>query len=233
MSETRTTTARRKALRMVKVRDAYRIPVADQPLFTGEIEDDVTESFAPAVWLVGAHGGAGVSTLAHMWRPFGDAGRTWPAADTNTACVVVARSTHAGLEAAAQTVLAAEKQENGGCTVLGVIVVADAPGKLPKQLGSRLPVIEALVPVWHLPYVPGIRLSERGSLASWNPGDEIVTGRKAKKLPVHDAVPAQFADVAEEIFTLAFDRYSPELVAVDTDVEDSPTDEQSDDTATA
>ena len=36
---------------------------------------------APAMWLLGAHGGAGVSTLEAMWAPAASSRRGWPAAD--------------------------------------------------------------------------------------------------------------------------------------------------------
>ncbi len=51
-------------------RDSITLDVRSEPM------DGVRPS--PAVWLVGAHGGAGVSTLAHYWDFAGDARQQWP-----------------------------------------------------------------------------------------------------------------------------------------------------------
>ncbi|MEZ2190075.1 hypothetical protein [Corynebacterium sp. CCM 9204] len=86
-------------LRRVNLRADAMLPVADEPLVLAD-----TWQTAPAVWLVDAHGDAGVTSLSHVWEPMGDAGQTWPGTDEHPWCVVVRRSTKTGLEKAHQAV---------------------------------------------------------------------------------------------------------------------------------
>ena len=178
------------------------LAVAEEPRF----DEDVDAGPAPAVWLVAAHGGAGVSTLSHVWAPMGDAGNAWPAADEHPWCVVVCRSTKSGLEAAHQAVLQAWADRTGGCEVLGVVVVADAPGKAPKSLVRKIAVIEEIVEVWHVPYLVELRVHEASELASWEPGAAAPERRRMttkKVAAATDEVPAVLATVAEEVFASA------------------------------
>src|SRR5664279_3988587 len=57
------------------------------------------------VWLVAAHGGAGVSTIAGLMHRVGDAGAAWPIAGEGEQArvVLVARESWAGLGAARRT----------------------------------------------------------------------------------------------------------------------------------
>ncbi|PRQ11445.1 hypothetical protein C1Y63_06240 [Corynebacterium sp. 13CS0277] len=111
--------------------------------------------------------------------------------------MVVARSTKAGLEAAGQTIL----NDTGAANIVGLVVVADVPGKLPKDLMHKLRMLEEQLPVWRIGYLPKLRLVDEEQLASWQPGDEIDTSRKAKKLGLDERVPAQVVRVGDEIFT--------------------------------
>jgi hypothetical protein len=75
--------------------------------------------------------------------------------------LLVARSHAAGLCAAQ----AAARQWAAGVLphvrLLGLVVVADAPGKLPKPLRDLLRLISGGVPqVWELPWVEALRLGD-------------------------------------------------------------------------
>lgn len=182
------------------------LPIADEALWDGR-------GRAPVVWAVGAHGGAGASTLAQVLAPVGDAGARWPAHDEFGLCVVVCRSTRTGLDAAQSAVLQAQSGHAGSCEVLGVVIVADAPGKTPKSLRHRESVLEELTTVWRVPYLPGIRENDIEDLAVWQPTsdtDEVAgRGRKrAKKQPVTAAVPQVLADRGDDIFRAAFAAHS-------------------------
>ena len=182
-----------------QVREA--LPLAQQALHTGDARP-------PVAWFVGAHGGSGASTLAHVFAPMGDADKQWPTHDEHPMCVVVCRSTKSGLDAAQSAVLQAKSDNAGNCTVLGVVIVADAPGKTPKALRQRETVLEDLTTIWRVPYIAGIRVSDRSDLAVWEPSmpDEEEQRRRfpSKKQPVTDAVPKALAEVGRKIFTKAY-----------------------------
>lgn len=186
--------------RPIQVDARYKLPTAKQPLWDKDAIPGSPESFPPAFWLIGAHGGAGVSTLEKVWTPAGDAHRCWPVHDTHTGCVIVARSTCMGLLAAAQTALGADP----GCKVLGVVVVADAPGRIPRPLVHQLEVLresDAIPAVWTIDYIPGLRLSTTDELAVWCPGDKQLD--KRHKLSPKEAVPRQLVEIGSAIFATA------------------------------
>ncbi|WP_130865287.1 DUF6668 family protein [Acidipropionibacterium timonense] len=114
------------------------------------------------LWVLGAHGGAGESTVAAMtrWRP---AGHLWPVAVgalARPAVLVVARSNAHGLEAAR----AAACQWAAGdlaCDLAGLLVIADAPGRLPVPLRHLRDVVAGTYPhAWHMPWLPPLRLGQ-------------------------------------------------------------------------
>lgn len=182
---------------------AHTPPVGELPVATESLAS--REETAPAFWCVAAHGGAGATTLSHLWAPAGDAGQRWPAADEYTTCVVVCRSTMSGLDAAHSVILQAERTDELGCTLLGVVVVADAPGKVSKPLKQKLAVLEELATLWHIDYHPGLREHLPHDLATWEPTPEAVAVKKRRKIPpVTEEVPAQVADIGHAIFLAAY-----------------------------
>lgn len=111
---------------------------------------------------VSAHGGAGASTLA---RTLGgaDVGRRWPdPADGEPGEVLlVARTHHAGMRAASQALNALRKGEHpAGVRLVAVVLVADAPGRLPRPLGRQVRVLRSAATVHRVPWVPRWRLGE-------------------------------------------------------------------------
>ncbi|WP_347256712.1 DUF6668 family protein [Actinomadura sp. RB99] len=117
----------------------------------------------PALWLSSCHGGAGVSTLEALLTDCGSAGRYWPVPVPHgrSRVLLVARGHASGLMAA-QTAM--RQWAAGGLPsvqLLGLAVVADAPGKRPKPLSDLLRLIAGGVPqLWELPWVEGFRLGD-------------------------------------------------------------------------
>ncbi|WP_446046163.1 DUF6668 family protein [Streptomyces olivaceus] len=109
-----------------------------------------------------AHGGAGASTLA---RALGgaDVGRRWPdpARGEPGQVLLVARTHNEGTRAASQALNALRKGEHPvGVELLAVVLVADAPGRLPRPLGRRVRVLRSAAKVHRVPWVPAWRLGD-------------------------------------------------------------------------
>ncbi|MHA2788308.1 DUF6668 family protein [Corynebacterium sp. S7] len=189
----------------VDAQTRHALTVAEEPIFTGE-------GYSPVAWAVGAHGGAGATTLARTLAPVGDAGAAWPTKDEYPLCVVVCRSTRMGLDAAQSAVLQAKSGHAGECEVLGVVIVADAPGRTPKSLVRRETVLEELTHVWHVSYLPGIRENDVSDLAVWVPRsdseDEGQRRSRKKNLPVTEEVPQTIAQLGANIFEAAYAAHS-------------------------
>lgn len=184
------------------VRDDAALPVATTALWSGD------PAWPPAFWLVGAHGGAGVSALASMIAPAGDAGRVWPSADASPLCVVVARSDVAGLEHAHDAILQSRAGDAGACEVVGLVVVDATPGRWPKPVSAQVDVLKELVEVWRVPYLPQLRLvGGHDRLAEWTPQkpeDDASSGRGKKKdrrIDVTAEVAPSVQEVAEAVFS--------------------------------
>lgn len=111
------------------------------------------------VWWFGVHGGAGESTLAAISGGQA-ADHRWPQSapeDTPATVVLVARTHHAGLLRAQH---AATEWASGQvrARLVGMVLVADAPGKLPKPLRDLSQVVAGGVPrVWRLPWISAWR----------------------------------------------------------------------------
>lgn len=110
------------------------------------------------LWLLGAHGGAGVTSLLRAGVAAGDARREWP---TFGVVVLVARRTAYGLEWARD---AARQHASGGApeglSLAGLVVVADAPGRTPARVKQFLGLVAGAFPqVWEVPWVEEWRLA--------------------------------------------------------------------------
>ena len=108
---------------------------------------------APLLWVVGAHGGAGTSTWAHILSA-GDAGASWPQHINPTralSIVVCCRSTAAGLRAAQDVGIEWASGALPG-QLVGLIVGADAPGRMPRELHELREVTSGAFP--HSTFVP-------------------------------------------------------------------------------
>lgn len=175
--------------------NAYHAPTRPQPGAVGPPSPDmllpirrlshpayVNGRPMPAWWWLGCHGGAGASTLATVIPTGADAGRYWPVPIyPGVGRVVLVARTHAhGLRSAQ----AAARQWASGMLpghvqLLGLVVIADAPGRLPKPLRDLLRLISGGVPrTWEIPWVEGLRF-----------GDP----------PARTSLPAAFAELASAL----------------------------------
>ncbi len=181
-----------------------RIPPAESmaPVWDEEI---ATAAPRPAFWLLGAHGGACVSTLARTWAPSGDCRRGWPSADRYRSVVIVARTHRAGLHSAHELLLQATAGLSGDCTLLGLLTVPDADGKLPATLRRQLEVVEAAAPhAWRLPYLGHYRSLTYDQMPVWSPNDPPPPpGSKLRRADPTAYPDPALADVGADIFAAA------------------------------
>jgi hypothetical protein len=121
------------------------------------------------LWWLGVHGGAGESSLAATVAGSRSAGHAWPTASDGSPSnvILVARSNANGLAAAQR---AATEWASGSLpmiNLLGLVIVADSRGKLPKPLRDLAQVVSGGVPqVWQVPWVEQWRLGEPFDLDS-------------------------------------------------------------------
>jgi hypothetical protein len=115
---------------------------------------------APRWWWAGCHGGAGLSTLAAAAPGTGQV-RGWPAPPRPgfARAVLVARTHAAGLLAAQRAAAQwAAGAVPGNVELLGAVLVADAPGRLPAPLRELAELVRGGMPrSWLVPYLPALR----------------------------------------------------------------------------
>lgn len=125
---------------VVAPRAADRAPVRSAPL---EVEGQ-----PPVTWAVmGAHGGAGASTLAQWWPQAADSAGAWPGCpDTTQVVVLAARMSMSGLVAAAMRLREWHAQlAPPGVVVLGLVLTPARPGRIPAPVGRFLDIVAPLV----------------------------------------------------------------------------------------
>ena len=116
------------------------------------------------LWVVGSHGGAGESSIADLDESWRASGHAWPAPEHGKACacILVARTNVRGLLATqgALTQWAASRVA-GVSTLLGLVLIADAPGRLPRALRDLAVHVSGGAPrTWELPWLEDWRLGE-------------------------------------------------------------------------
>ncbi|WP_306356588.1 MULTISPECIES: hypothetical protein [unclassified Nocardia] len=144
---------------------------------------------APLVWLLGVHGGAGASTLAHVLAPAADSHRRWPGGfDRESPFVVlVARETISGLSRAHDLLRQHLADLAGPCEVLGLVTVAARPGRIPAEIRRYRDLVGSLAgQVWQVPWHEEWTLVEADQLPVWSPGDPLPQQRKRKSDPLHE-----------------------------------------------
>ncbi|GGV74432.1 DUF6668 family protein [Streptomyces thermoviolaceus] len=115
----------------------------------------------PISW-VNAHGGAGATTFAATLGGF-DAGNRWPEVSREQPgnIFLLARTHAAGLRSASRALKALHTGKHpAGITLIALVLVADAPGRLPLQLSRRVRVLRSAVPTFTVPWIPAWRLGE-------------------------------------------------------------------------
>lgn len=171
----------RSAVATAPLRGAGRPqPSAVAPLLTGGLAVKEFPAVSPRAaradwWWLGCHGGAGVSTLIATTGCGRDPGRHWPTlpSGSGSKVVLVARTHDTGLRAAQ----AAARQWASGSLprqieLLGLVLVADAPGKLPRQLRDLARLVAGGVPrTWEIEWHEELRLASQRVLAGVSAGD--------------------------------------------------------------
>ncbi|WP_194852780.1 hypothetical protein [Nocardia sp. SYP-A9097] len=188
MKERRSSSETAMAAGVVPPPEARRAPIWDRPVPGG--------GRAPLVWLLGVHGGAGASTLAHVLAPAADSYRRWPGGfDRESPFVVlVARETISGLTRAHDLLRQHHAGLAGSCEVLGLVTVAARPGRIPVEIRRYREVVGSLAgQVWQMPWHEEWTLVEPDQLPVWSPGDQVPVQRKRKA----DALQEVTTDVRE------------------------------------
>ncbi|CCK24556.1 hypothetical protein BN159_0177 [Streptomyces davaonensis JCM 4913] len=147
-------------------------PVAPPPRRSqGPVERTGGKSVGPngspvtAIGWVQAHGGAGVTSLARCLGGV-DVGARWPQPlrGEPSRVLLVGRTSLAGLQAVSRQLDALRQgKAPQGLDLLGVVLVADVPGRLPLTLLRRVRVIKSAVTVHRVPWIPSWRVGEPAS----------------------------------------------------------------------
>lgn len=147
--------------------------IAHDPPIANVTAPDITDrlpsiqmSDTRPVAVVGAHGGAGATSLAASDPELlFDCGAAWPSTHGKQACILVARTSARGLHAAQTALQQWAAAETPSVDVLGLVLIADAPGKLPKPLKELVHVVSGGAPrTWHLPWDPALRLDMENTM---------------------------------------------------------------------
>lgn len=164
-----------------------------------------TEPFAvarpgPAVWLLGAHGGAGVSTLTHYLVFAGDSGRQWPCGTDREVespyVVIVARETITGLKTAHELIVE-HRERTLPCEVLGLVTVAGSQ-RIDKAVRQYRSVVTASVPQhWSIGWHRFLSSAALSGLPTWHPFD----GMPPQTKKTVSAVPADVIEAGVGIVT--------------------------------
>jgi hypothetical protein len=163
-------------------------PAAPQPGVTAPPEQEQLAKFAiPAadtIWWVGVHGGAGESTMARLLPGSRAADHRWPIPPppVPVSTVLVARTHAYGLRSAQRAAAEWASGAVQGVAVLGLVLVADAPGRLPRVLDDFADIVGGGVPrVWDVPWIE-----------EWRRGEE----------PGPENTPDEVFEVLESIYAL-------------------------------
>ncbi|WP_144723442.1 DUF6668 family protein [Cellulosimicrobium sp. TH-20] len=137
------------------------------PVLADQLPTRTRHQAAPLWWL-GVHGGAAETSLAALVPDWPAAEHAWPQMPGagGVRVVLTARSNMRGLRAAQ----AAATQWAAGLVphveVVGLVIVADAPGRLPRPLREFSQIVGGGVPrTWTLPWIEAWRLGEPPALS--------------------------------------------------------------------
>lgn len=139
---------------------------------------------ADTLWWLGVHGGSGESTMARLLPGTRAAGHRWPIPPppVPTPVVLVARTHAYGLRSAQRAAIEWASAVVQGVSVLGLVLIADAPGRLPRVLDDFADIVGGGVPrVWEVPWIE-----------EWRRGEE----------PTPDNTPDEVFEVLESIYAL-------------------------------
>ena len=146
--------------------DAPPAPVISAPL-RGMVEPDTADRLGQAtmagnasLWVLGTHGGAGESRVADLLDGARATGHHWPPTNKGPApkVLLVCRADMRGLTSARAALTQWASGAAPDVELLGLAVLADAPGKTPKPLRDFAAIIGGGAPrLWTLPWVESWR----------------------------------------------------------------------------
>jgi hypothetical protein len=149
-----------------------RVPpaaVISEPL-RGMVEPDAanrlgrrTVAGSAALWVTGAHGGSGESRIADLIGGARATGHSWPVLQDGAKprVLLVCRADMRGLTAARNALTEWVSGAAPAVDLLGLAVLADAPGKTPKPLRDFTTIVGGGAPrYWNLPWVEAWRHGE-------------------------------------------------------------------------
>ncbi|SFU10619.1 DUF6668 family protein [Arthrobacter sp. ov118] len=157
--------------------DAHVPPAAviSAPL-RGLVEPDAADrlgrrtfSGSAALWITGAHGGSGESRIAELSDGARPAGHCWPVLQDGAKprVLLVCRADMRGLTAARSALVQWVSGAAPAVDLLGLAVLADAPGKTPKALRDFAAIVGGGAPrYWTLPWVEAWRHGDSTTLPS-------------------------------------------------------------------
>ncbi|MDB5243866.1 MAG: hypothetical protein JWP57_4492 [Spirosoma sp.] len=121
-----------------------------------------TASGSRVVWVLGTHGGAGETTLARVLDDATEANHHWPSAPNEAPpprVLLTCRTSMTGLLSAQHAVTEWASGTTPAIELLGLVMTADAPGKLPAPLRDFSSIVAGGAPrAWYLPWVPSWRI---------------------------------------------------------------------------
>jgi hypothetical protein len=133
----------------------------------GMIEPDAADRLArrtmtgtATLWITGAHGGAGESRIAGLLDGARATDHCWPVLHegSNPRVLLVCRADISGLTAARSALTQWASGATPEVDLLGLAVLADAPGKTPKALRDFAAIVGGGAPrLWTLPWVEAWR----------------------------------------------------------------------------
>lgn len=120
------------------------------------------------LWVVGVHGGSGESTLAELLPGSRCSDHAWPEiTGTSPPVLLVARTSVYGLERARIAATQWAASATPTVRLLGLVTIADAPGRLPPPLHDLVKLTRGAVPrTWHVPWIEALRLGVEAAAIS-------------------------------------------------------------------
>lgn len=121
------------------------------------------------LWITGAHGGSGESRLADLLDGARATGHCWPVPQDGSTpkLLLVCRADMRGLTAARSALTQWASGAAPAVDLLGLAVLADAPGKTPKALRDFTAIVGGGAPrLWTLPWVEAWRHEDTPSVPS-------------------------------------------------------------------
>ncbi|KRE76589.1 DUF6668 family protein [Arthrobacter sp. Soil763] len=120
-----------------------------------------------ALWVTGAHGGSGESRIADLLDGARATGHCWPVPQDGSTpqLLLVCRADMRGLTAARSALTQWAAGAAPAVDLLGLAVLADAPGKTPKALRDFTAIVGGGAPrLWTLPWVEAWRHEDTPSV---------------------------------------------------------------------